>query len=112
MIKTALNCPNCGAKYNPAKMHCEFCGSFVVFPKEKMFPIPDDIVAEMKASVQQPNTNASKEQLGIYIYLVLRLKKLRFSMMIEWYSSLRMAWRLRLDCKVRPLFLPISNTIY
>lgn len=68
MIKTALNCPNCGAKYNPAKMRCEFCGSFVVFPKEKMFTIPDDIVAEMKAAVQQPDTNASKEQLGIYIF--------------------------------------------
>lgn len=30
MALNALNCPNCGGTYNPAKYQCEYCGSYII----------------------------------------------------------------------------------
>ena len=34
MKLTAMNCPNCGAGYDPAKMRCQYCGSVIIISNE------------------------------------------------------------------------------
>ena len=62
----SLNCPNCGGAYNPTKMRCEFCGSFVIMA-DKELDIPNEIVSEMKSSIIEAAKTIS-EQPGVYIF--------------------------------------------
>ncbi|MBQ6773526.1 MAG: SHOCT domain-containing protein [Synergistaceae bacterium] len=58
-----LQCPNCGADYNPAQYKCEYCGSFIFMNSEsndKEFNIPENIIHEM--------SNNSSSSPGIYVY--------------------------------------------
>lgn len=53
-----MQCPNCGADYNPAKYKCEYCGSFVFMNEEKQFNVPQTIIHEMREATSP----------GIYVY--------------------------------------------
>ena len=58
-----LQCPNCGADYNPAQYKCEYCGSFIFMnedSKDKEFNIPENIIHEM--------SNNAASSPGIYVY--------------------------------------------
>ncbi|MBQ4470589.1 MAG: SHOCT domain-containing protein [Synergistaceae bacterium] len=55
-----LECPNCGAEYNPAQYKCEYCGSFIIMTEEKQFNVPEKIIHEMSES--------ASTSPGIYVY--------------------------------------------
>lgn len=54
-----MQCPNCGAAYNPAKYKCEYCGSFVFMNEDKQFNVPESVIQEISSSSNTP---------GIYVY--------------------------------------------
>ena len=54
-----MQCPNCGAAYNPAKYKCEYCGSFVFMNEDKQFNVPESVIQEISTSSNTP---------GIYVY--------------------------------------------
>lgn len=63
----ALNCPNCGGAYNPAKYRCEYCGSFVIFSDEKAFNVPLEVVNDMRGAFENCESNKS-DYPGVYIF--------------------------------------------
>ena len=56
----SLQCPNCGADYDPTHYKCEYCGSFVFMNEDKQFNVPEHVIHEM-------NDNSSSSP-GIYVY--------------------------------------------
>lgn len=48
MELTALNCPNCGAAYNPAHLRCEYCGAVIIMSKENQYNIPEQIIERVE----------------------------------------------------------------
>ena len=60
-------CPNCGSPYNPAKFHCEYCGSFIVMSNEKEFTVPHDTISSMRQEIAKADNN-EKKYPGIYFY--------------------------------------------
>jgi ribosomal protein S27E len=45
---TTLNCPNCGATYNPAHLRCEYCGAVIIMSKENQYNIPEQIIERVE----------------------------------------------------------------
>ena len=56
MKAKSLNCPNCGAGFNPEKHKCDYCGSYIFVEEEKQFNVPESVFNDM--------TNAP----GIYVH--------------------------------------------
>ncbi|MBE6573272.1 MAG: SHOCT domain-containing protein [Ruminococcaceae bacterium] len=59
----ALECPNCGANYNPSKYQCEYCGSYI-FQSKQGYKNFSDIKIELP---KKPKTDNGKYP-GIYVY--------------------------------------------
>lgn len=55
----SLNCPNCGASYNPSKMQCEFCNSYIIMSNENYINFDD---------IEFDNNIDNEKYAGIYVY--------------------------------------------
>lgn len=64
-LKT-LNCPNCGAGFNPTKYRCEYCGSYVFMSDENYVDF-SNVKIEMPPIQNTPSLD-TKKYPGIYVY--------------------------------------------
>ena len=48
MKLNALNCPNCGAAYNPTNLRCEYCGAVIIISNENQYNIPAQIIEHVE----------------------------------------------------------------
>lgn len=64
----SINCPNCGAPYNPAKFECESCGSFVIMSNENQFTVPQKTVEEIAEKISQSGTDSGAKYPGTYVF--------------------------------------------
>lgn len=60
MVLNALNCPNCGAAYNPAKYRCEYCGSYIIMSNEKY--------VDLSKITFDTKTKVNNKYPGIYVF--------------------------------------------
>ena len=63
MIRS-MNCPNCGAPYNPAKYQCESCGSFVFMAQDNQFNVPQKAIDE----IRRKEADAAEKYPGVYVF--------------------------------------------
>jgi DNA-directed RNA polymerase subunit RPC12/RpoP len=60
MALKALNCPNCGGTYNPAKYRCEYCGSYIIISNENYVDL-----SKVKFDTK---TKIDNKYPGIYVF--------------------------------------------
>lgn len=66
MAIKGLNCPNCGAGYNPAKLQCEFCGSIVIMSNANQYNIPKEVIEPIRTQIVY--SEADVKSPGIYVF--------------------------------------------
>ena len=64
----SMNCPNCGAPYNPAKYECESCGSFIILSDEKQFNVPRQTVDGILEKLSRAEEGGGADYPGTYVF--------------------------------------------
>ena len=64
----SMNCPNCGAPYNPAKYECESCGSFVIISDANQFTVPQKTVSEIAEKISRAEADPGVKYPGTYVF--------------------------------------------
>ena len=67
MLKS-MNCPNCGAPYNPAKFECESCGSFVIISDANQFTVPKKTVSDIAEKISRSESDPAVHYPGTYVF--------------------------------------------
>lgn len=64
----SMNCPNCGAPYNPAKYECESCGSFVIISDANQFTVPKQTVSQIEEKISRAESDPAARYPGTYVF--------------------------------------------
>ena len=57
------SCPKCGAHYNPAKYHCEYCGSYIFMSNDRYAD-----VSNVKIEISEKAEDDIKKYPGVYVF--------------------------------------------
>lgn len=57
------SCPNCGANYNPAKYHCEYCGSYIFMSNDRFTD-----VSNIKIETPEKINDETIKYPGVYVF--------------------------------------------
>ena len=63
-----MNCPNCGAPYNPAKFVCESCGSFVIMSDANQYNVPKQAIHNISEGMKNAAANPASAYPGTYVF--------------------------------------------
>ena len=63
-----INCPNCGAPYNPARFVWDSCGSFVIMSNANQYDVPKQTIEEISRRTQQAAEDPKSSYPGTYVF--------------------------------------------
>ena len=67
MIRS-INCPNCGAPYNPSKFVCESCGSYVIMSNANQFNVPKQTIDHIAEKIDRAAADPESSYPGTYVF--------------------------------------------
>ena len=63
-----INCPNCGAPYNPSKFVCESCGSYVIMSNANQYNVPKQTIDNIAEKIDRAATDPAAAYPGTYVF--------------------------------------------